>query len=129
MLLSEVRRDTPEIDGESLFKMHSPRSLLKALSFKALDFGLTHKFLTFVLINVIGLSIWLPFFLFYHIHNLINNKTTNEKQKLSKLEYGLNNQLIFLQSLRHKTIMDTGCIQRIRIDGVELSCNKENRVK
>ena len=70
MLLSEVRRDNPDKDNEHLLSMHSLRFLLECMWVKLLDFSVAHKFLSFILVNVVCLAVWLPFFLLYHVHNL-----------------------------------------------------------
>jgi hypothetical protein len=86
---------------------------------------MTHKFLSLLAFYVCVFSAWLPLFWSYHIHNLFANRTTNEKAKLSELNYGIRNQLIFLQSLKKKTektsVQSDEGFPRLKIDGEELS--------
>jgi len=52
-------------------------------------FGYEHKVITLLAICCISLSIALPVFVGYHLRNLIQNFTTNERYKVSQLEFGL----------------------------------------
>jgi len=50
-----------------------------------------------------GIAFMMPFFMLYHIRNIYQNFTTNERYKSAQLQFGLKNQNAFLNAYLAKT--------------------------